>query len=156
MDTSKQIAKHVQQLFFGGNWTCVYVQESLQDVSWEEAITPVRSFNTLATLTFHIGYFVSTVVKVLKGGPLEGHDKFSFDHPPIHSQADWQQLMDQTLANARQLTELIEGLPAEKLDQPFTDEKYGTYARNLLGIIEHTHYHLGQISLIKKMVREVG
>ncbi|MGN6163930.1 MAG: hypothetical protein ACTHOF_05245 [Flavisolibacter sp.] len=39
-----------------------------------------------------------------------------------------------------------------KLDEIFVDEKYGTYYRNLQGIIEHTHYHLGQIVLIKKLL----
>ncbi|HAI83731.1 MAG TPA: DUF1572 domain-containing protein, partial [Chitinophagaceae bacterium] len=29
----------------------------------------------------------------------------------------------------------------------------GTYYRNILGLIEHTHYHLGQIALIKKIIR---
>ena len=31
-------------------------------------------------------------------------------------------------------------------------EKYGTYYRNFHGLIEHAHYHLGQIVLIKKLV----
>jgi hypothetical protein len=31
--------------------------------------------------------------------------------------------------------------------------KYGNYYRNLHGIIEHTHYHLGQIVLIKKLLK---
>ena len=33
-------------------------------------------------------------------------------------------------------------------------EKYGNYFRNLTGIIEHLHYHLGQIVLIKKLIAE--
>jgi len=38
-----------------------------------------------------------------------------------------------------------------KLDAVFFDAKYGTYQRNLEGVIEHNYYHLGQISFIKKM-----
>jgi len=40
------------------------------------------------------------------------------------------------------------------LDSVFVDEKYGTYLRNIEGVIEHCYYHLGQISLIKKLVSE--
>ena len=40
----------------------------------------------------------------------------------------------------------------EKLDEAFVDEKYGTYHRNIDGMIEHCYYHLGQIVLIKKML----
>jgi len=30
--------------------------------------------------------------------------------------------------------------------------KYGNYFRNIVGVIEHIHYHLGQIVLIKKIL----
>jgi hypothetical protein len=38
------------------------------------------------------------------------------------------------------------------LEATFSQKKYGTYYRNLMGVIEHSHYHLGQISLIRKML----
>lgn len=37
-------------------------------------------------------------------------------------------------------------------DQPFIDEKYGNYLRNIEGVTEHCYYHLGQISLIQKII----
>ena len=40
----------------------------------------------------------------------------------------------------------------EDLNIDFVDEKYGTYSRNINGILEHSYYHLGQIVLIKKLV----
>jgi hypothetical protein len=55
---------------------------------------------------------------------------------------------------AEKLEVLIETMPEEKLYQNFEEEKYGNYYRNLTGMIEHTHYHLGQIVLIKKMVQQ--
>jgi len=39
-----------------------------------------------------------------------------------------------------------------QLEETFVDEKYGNYLRNIEGIIEHGYYHLGQISLLKKMI----
>jgi hypothetical protein len=39
-------------------------------------------------------------------------------------------------------------------DKPFIDEKYGTFLRNIEGVIEHSYYHLGQISLIRKMITQ--
>jgi len=47
---------------------------------------------------------------------------------------------------------LIEQLPESQLWVTFSQEKYGNYYRNLHGIIEHIHYHLGQIVLIKKII----
>jgi hypothetical protein len=46
-------------------------------------------------------------------------------------------------------------LPESKLAETFSDEKYGNYYRNIHGIIEHTHYHLGQIVLIKKILSQL-
>ncbi|HBC04915.1 MAG TPA: DUF1572 domain-containing protein, partial [Aequorivita sp.] len=42
----------------------------------------------------------------------------------------------------------------EKLNEIFADEKYGTYQRNIEGMIEHCYYHLGQISLLKKLTAD--
>ena len=48
----------------------------------------------------------------------------------------------------------MEKLDEAKLSEIFADPQYGNFYRNLHGIIEHTHYHLGQISLLKKLVKE--
>ena len=89
---------------------------------------------------------------VLRGGPLDAHDKFSFDVPPIQSQEDWEKFLEKIWADAEEMAQLIEQLPDSRLEEIFSQEKYGTFHRNLLGIIEHAHYHLGQIVVIKKML----
>lgn len=154
MSITKLIAKHVREIYFGGNWACSNFKENLADVTWQQATFQVNSFNTIATLVFHTGYFVTAVTKVLEGGPLDAHDKYSFDHPPIHSREDWQKFLDKTFTDAESFARLIEQLPEPKLWETFSDEKYGNYYRNLHGIIEHAHYHLGQIALIKKIFLE--
>ncbi|RBL90686.1 DinB family protein [Chitinophaga flava] len=148
----KQIAKHFRDVHFGGNWTCVNLKDTLANVDWQQATTKVQDLNTIAVLTFHINYYVGVITRVLQGGPLDGHDKLSFDVPPITSEADWQQLVNKALSEAEVLAALIEALDEKKLFEDFTDAKYGNYYRNLMGVTEHTHYHLGQISLIRKMM----
>lgn len=64
--------------------------------------------------------------------------------------------MNKTWTDAENFASLIEQLPESKLDEIFVDEKYGSYYRNFLGIIEHIHYHLGQIVLIKKILQDSG
>ena len=92
MNINQQIAKHFRDAYFGGNWTSVNLKDSLKDVSWQQATTKVYNFNTIATLVYHIHYYVKAVVPVLRGGSLDAHDKFSFDHPPIHNNEQWQHL----------------------------------------------------------------
>lgn len=152
MPLPAQIAKHLRDVYFGGNWTWSNLKDNLAGVTWQQAMTQVHSFNTIATLVFHMGYFISAVTKVLQGGPLDAHDKYSFDHPPIQSQEDWERFLDKTWADVETLAGLIEQVPEEKLWADFSENKYGNYYRNLVGIIEHCHYHLGQIALIKKIL----
>jgi len=139
-------------VFFGGNWTTVNLKDTLADVTWEQATTKVYSFNTIATLAYHMTYYVTAVLKVLEGRPLDASDKLSFAHPPVTSQEDWLQMQDKMWTEAEQFTAMIEQFPEDKLFNDFTDPKYGNYYRNFNGIIEHTHYHLGQIVLIKKII----
>ena len=154
MNLTEQIAKHFRQIYFGGNWTSVNFKETLSDVDWQHATTKVYSFNTIATLVYHTNYYVSEVLKVLQGEPLNARDKHSFDRPPILSHEDWEKLLNKTWDDAENFAALIEQLPESKLGETFTDEKYGNYYRNIHGIIEHTHYHLGQIVLIKKLLTQ--
>ena len=152
MNLTAQIAKHFRAVHFGGNWTSVNLKDQLTGLTWQQATTQVYSFNTIAKLVFHINYYVSAVSKVLEGGPLDAHDKYSFDLAPIQSEEDWQALVAKTFSDAEHFATLIEQLPDSRLGEVFSEEKYGTYYSNLHGIIEHTHYHLGQITLIKKML----
>ena len=154
MNINKQLANHIRDVHFGGNWTCSNLKDQLSEVTWEEAIAELNSFNSIVKLLFHINYFIDAVAHVLEGNELNAHDKSSFDPPAIQSQADWDKLKDKSWNDAERLASLIELLPDAKLNDYFTDVKYGNYFRNLLGIIEHSHYHFGQISILKKIIRE--
>lgn len=152
MNLTQQIAKQFRDVYFGGNWTAVNLKENLADVTWQQATTKVYSFNTIAVLVYHINYFVDAIIKVLQGGPLDANDKYSFDQPPIESPEDWKKLLNNMWTDAERCASLIEELPENKLGEIFSNEKYGNYYRNIHGVIEHTHYHLGQIVLIKKIL----
>ena len=152
MNLTAQIAKHFREVHFGGNWTSVNLKDNLTDVNWQQATTQVYSFNTIAMLVYHMNYYVSAVMKVLHGESLNASDKYSFGLPPILSQEDWEKLLNKTWTDAENFASLIEQLPESKLWEDLSDNKYGNYYRNLHGIIEHVHYHLGQIVLIRKIL----
>jgi len=152
MNLSAQIAKHFRNVHFGGNWTDSNLKDSLAGLSWQQANAQVHACNSIVTLVFHMNYFVSAVLQVLKGEPLNAHDKYSFDLPPILSEEDWEKLQEKTWADAENFAALVEQLTESKLWKDFSDPKYGTYYANIHGIIEHIHYHLGQIVLIKKIL----
>jgi len=154
MKLNEQISKQLKDLFLTGQWvgTNLNLKTQLDDVSFEMAVTKYDSLNTIAMLAFHINYYLEGVMEVFKGGNLEIKDKYSYDLPPISSQAEWDAMRSKIYQNAENFVLLVEQMPLARLDEPFTDEKYGTYLRNLIGMLEHSYYHLGQIVLIKKLV----
>lgn len=155
MSLNQQIARHFREIHFGTNWTWVNLKDTLADVTWEEAVTQVYSCNTIATLLYHVNYYVHEVLKVLQGNPMEASDKYAFACPPVQSPADWSALQDKAWNEAEAFASLVEQLPEAGLFETFVAEKYGNYYRNIHGIIEHMHYHLGQIVLLKKLIREM-
>jgi len=152
MNLSEHLAKHLRDVHFGGNWTSVNLKDTLADVSWQQAIAKAQSFNTIATLVYHINYYVSAVSKVLEGEALNAKDALSFSHPPINSPEDWQKLVDKLFDDAEHFAALVAQIPEAQLWEDFMDAKHGNFYRNIQGIIEHTHYHLGQIVIIKKLL----
>lgn len=152
MNLSAQIAKHFREVHFGGNWTSVNLKETLNGISWQEAVTTLYGLNSIAVLVFHMNYYVSMLLRVFEGQALDGHDTLSFHLPPITSEEDWKRMIDKIFIDAEKFASLVEEIPEDKWGETFVQEKYGNYYRNIHGIIEHTHYHLGQITLIKKML----
>lgn len=148
-----QIALHLQQVYFGGNWATSNFKDQLADVSWQEANFALKEGNSIATLLFHCNYYIAGLIPVLQGGSLDIKDKFSFDSPKITCEADWEQLKNKSWEEVQLFATLIEQLPDSCLFEDFVEAKYGNYYRNLIGVIEHCHYHLGQIVLLKKEVK---
>lgn len=153
METSRQIANRFKEVLLNGKWIAnTNFKEQLSTLSWAHATYKVDSLNTIAALTYHINYYIAGVLNVLEGGALEIRDKYSFDLPPIQSQQDWEKLLHELWTNAEKFADKVEQLPDDYLENMFADEKYGTVRRNIEAIIEHSYYHLGQVSLLKKMI----
>lgn len=147
------IANRLREVLLNGHWIAnTNFKTQILSTSWEQAIQKVGNLNTIAALTFHINYYLEGLLNVFNGGKLEISDKYSFDLPPIRSEKDWEMLVSNFLSNSEQFIIKVEQLPESLLDEPFVDEKYGSYRRNIEAVIEHTYYHLGQVSLLKKMI----
>jgi hypothetical protein len=154
MSLSAQLARHLREVHFGENWTWSNLKDQLTGITWQQAITPVYNCNTIATLVYHMNYYLGVVSNRVQGKPLVGKHEDSFIHPPIDSKEDWDNLISKTWADAEAFASYIEGLPESRLWEVFS-EKYGTVYRNIQGVIEHNHYHLGQIVVLKKIIHEM-
>jgi hypothetical protein len=149
------IATRLREVLLNGHWIAnTNYKEQILSLNWQQAIQKIDSLNTIAALTYHINYYLAGLLHAFENGKIEISDKYSFDLPQIHSEADWNKLVIGFLDNSEKFANQVEQMNDSIFDEPFVDEKYGTYLRNIEGIIEHSYYHLGQISLIKKMITQ--
>ena len=150
---SKQIAIQVREVLLNGTWVAANFKTQLNDISWEQATSKVADLNTIAALTFHIDYYLNGLNRVFQGGPLDIRDQYSYDAPEITSEEDWEQLKHNLLKDAETFANLVEKMTEEELMAPFVEDTYGNNYVNIQAMIEHCYYHLGQIVLIKKLLK---
>jgi len=153
MNLAPQIAKQLREVMLEGTWVATNYKVQLQDVDWKQATTHVADLNTIAFLTFHIDYYLKGLIQVFQGGTLDIKDKYSYDAPPITSATDWEARKQKLFNAAETFANLIEQMSDDTLMLPFVEEKYGNNYINIQALIEHCYYHLGQIVLIKKLLK---
>ena len=147
------IANRLREVLLNGHWIAnTNYKEQIQSVNWQQATQKVDSLNTIAALTYHINYYLAGLLNAFENGRLDISDKYSFDLPAINSEIEWSKLVSEFLTNSEKFADKIEKMDEKIFDLPFIDEKYGTFLRNIEGVIEHSYYHLGQISMINKMI----
>ncbi len=152
---NKDLANRLREVLLNGKWIAnTNFKEQITSISWEQAIEKIQNLNTIALLTFHVNYYLKGLLQVFEGGNLEIKDKFSFDMPEIASETDWLNLVNEFKSNAEKFINHVEKMDANLLTQAFVKEEYGTYLRNIEAQIEHSYYHLGQVSLIKKLITQ--
>ena len=153
MKRSSFIANRLREVLLNGRWIAnTNYKELLSDLDWQQATQKIGNLNSIAALVFHVNYYLAGLISAFENGRLEIRDRYSFDLPPIGSEADWAAHRSVFFSNAEKFADAVEQMDDSLFDQPFIDEKYGSFLRNIEAVIEHSYYHLGQISLIKKYI----
>lgn len=154
MDEQKQLARRLEEVILNGTWIAnTNFKAQIMNVDVIKATKSWMSCNSIALLTFHLNYYIAGILEVFEGKRLAIKDKFSFDLPTLDSEVEWRDLRDDICRNAEKLVKEIGTMPTILLSQDFEDPTYGSYRRNIDGLIEHCYYHLGQVVLLKKMMK---
>jgi len=148
MKLTETIARHFYEVHYGNNWTDASVKDALEGISREQAVKKIGNTNTIALLLFHLDFYNMVVYDRLVG------NQKHFEHEEslkveITSEDDWQRLQETYFANVAKLHQAILQFDESLL---FEEKTSNTPYKNLHGLVEHVHYHLGQINLLKKLV----
>lgn len=147
------LPSRLKEVLLEGHWIAnTNFQEELRNTTWQQAVARVEGLNTVAALTYLVHYYFSGLLEVFNGRELLIKDNYSFEMPEVKSELDWQRMVEDFVETSNRFIEKVASLSEAQLSSTFVKPEYGTYARNIEAQIEHAYYHLGQISLIRKLL----
>lgn len=147
--------RNFTEIYGGDPWLGESFMEKLDDVSEKEAFTPpMKGVHTIAELVAHVIYWRSPIIKRLKGekdyvGLMDSPENW----PTLASLKvkGWEKLLEEFDESQTQLISLL-----KKVKPEFYKEQYKpgvTWDQMIEGVVQHDVYHLGQLALVKKMIR---
>jgi hypothetical protein len=153
MNISELIAQHLLDVHEGDNWTEVNLISILDQISFQEASQlTAASVNTISGLVHHLTFWNSVMLQRVQGIPVEIPLSNGFNNAALPDEQSWHILKQQCLQSARTLAYAISGLDIERLQQPILPG-HPTAFKSLQGSVEHVHYHLGQIVIMKQLIQ---
>jgi hypothetical protein len=143
-----QIYKLVRRTFEKEPWHGPSVKEVLEGITPEQSFKRLPESHSIIELVAHMASWRIFVVKKLKGD-LDYRITDDLNFPAV---SDWTKVLSDLHESQVELLEGIKVFDETKLHElvPHSPNTY-TFYTLLHGIIHHDLYHIGQISLIKKM-----
>lgn len=153
MNIAEHISRHLLDVYAGQNWTEVNLQSTLEDITYEEAseVTPA-SVNTIAGLVQHLAFWNRVMAQRSMGIRVEIPESNGYDNSALTGETQWEGLKKECFKSGKALAEVISKLSTDQLEQAILPGYPSAY-KSLQGCVEHVHYHLGQIVILKQLVR---
>src|SRR6478735_6069121 len=135
MQITHLMAAHIREVYEGNNWTGVSIADVINDVNWQQAQQKtIGSPNTIASLLHHLYYWNGIIQQRMNGENPSVPETNGFNVGEFNSESDWGILKEKTQQSFMQLAEAVKNFP---------------------DIVEHAHYHLGQMVIIKNLLQQV-
>ena len=155
MQLTHLLAQHIKDVYEGNNWTDVNISQTLQNINWKQAQQQTEaSPNTIASLLHHVYYWNGILMQRIKGEDPNVPEENGYDVPFINNEDEWNVLKEKAHQSFIQLAEAVKNFPEEKLSETYAAGK-SSYYKNFQGIVEHAHYHLGQIVILKNLISAI-
>jgi uncharacterized damage-inducible protein DinB len=132
----------------------------LSDVTFGEATTRASAnAHSIWQLVSHMEAWTREVTRRLRGN--DAAEPEMGDWPPVRETGEeaWKNTLRSLDEAHQELMRVLDGFPDEKLHEPVGDARNPalgtgvTYAGMLRGLVQHDAYHVGQIAMLKKVMR---
>lgn len=148
---SRRLADQLERSFRGGAWHGPSLSEALAGLSAADAHRRVvPGAHTVAEIAWHAAFWLDAARRRITGEAtpalVEGAD---FPPPAADPEAAWADTLGRLEAAHRGLYDAVAELDDERLDGPAAGSD-PTVRGLLLGVLQHSAYHGGQIVLLRK------
>lgn len=151
----KYYMRQLTEVYEGGNWNDESYLGKLKSMSEKTAfLQPYPGSHSAAEILWHCIYWRTVIIK-----RLQGDNEFQKRTEKDQNFLPLQELKKKGLSGLRselnktqeELTSILNTKTDDFLDAEYTPELTNEY--NIEGIIQHDHYHLGQIGLIASILK---
>src|SRR6266540_2949263 len=119
----------------------------LDGVTEEEAKKrPIRGAHSILELVVHIGTWIDVVARRVGGTVVESN---SVDDWSDVTKTSWPRAVEELERAQSSLSDAVARLSTEDLEKPVAGAKRSQFSE-VMGALQHTVYHSGQIALLKK------
>lgn len=149
---SARIADQLRRAFRGDAWHGPSLLDLLAEITPEQArARPMRSVHNIWELVLHIDVYLQVGFDATQGTPMPKLYGTEKDWPALtdDSAKEWFDAQDRLFQNAEKLAQAIEEFDKAKLRDIAPGRSYDFYYL-FHGIVQHSLYHAGQISMLKK------
>ena len=154
MNETHRINIQLKSAHHGGAWHGPALNELLAGVTAAQAAQhPVEDAHSIWELVNHIAAWEAIVTQRLRGEEVSNvPDEINF--PPVAetSESAWQATLQQTAKINQALRDALQAAGDERLNEAAPGKQHTLYFE-VHGALQHTLYHAGQITLLKKLVR---
>ena len=155
-DKVELLKEKIEKVYRGNPWYGNSIKSVLKDIDPKTAFTKAaRNVHTIAELVAHIIAWREFVISKIKGdNNFKITQQLSFDWKKIdgNEKTAWKNLLKTLEKNQREFLTILKKLDDNFLKSPVSRRRYNIEFL-IEGGIQHDIYHLGQISLLKKMIK---
>ena len=155
-DKVELLTKKIEKVYSGNPWHGNSIKSVLRDIDPKTAFTMAAgNVHTIAELVAHIIAWREFVISKIKDDRnFKITQKLSFDWERIdrNEKTAWKSLLNALEKNQNEILTTLKKLDDDFLKLPVSRRRYNNEFL-IEGGIQHDIYHLGQISLLKKMIK---
>ncbi len=154
MTTAEILAKQIRGACVGPSGFGVVLMDSLQGVTADLALQkPPGVSHSIWELLLHIANWEEIDTRRLSGEQIEWERDTEMDWPSLadRTEAGWHELIARVDRSNAKFADTVSKLTDAELATPSAGRK-DTRHQMILGMLQHSVYHAGQIVILKKLI----